>query len=57
MKEKFNSSLIQLPDELMPEQHSCMPMNNIKAGGQDEHRSKLDWYFKVEPIERPDFLR
>jgi hypothetical protein len=33
-----------------------MPMDSVKASGQDEHRSELDWYVQVEPIERPYFL-
>jgi hypothetical protein len=56
MKEKLNPALIQFSDEFVPEEHSCMPMYHVEASGQDEHRSELDWYIQVEPIERPDFF-
>jgi hypothetical protein len=56
MKEEFDPALIKLPDKFVTEQHSGMSVHNIEAGGQNEHRSELDWYVQVEPIERPDFF-
>ena len=56
MKKQFNSALVQLSDEFVSEQHSGVPLDNIEASGQDEHRSELDGYVQVKPIEGPDFL-
>jgi len=56
MQEKFNPALVELPDEFVRQQHTGVPMDNVEAGGKDEHRPELDWHVQVEPIERPDLL-